>query len=156
VVEPTRKPGRLRNGVNSRLPGWTDSNAHDPGIMLLELFAYLADWLAQHADAIAGEAYLAARRRGSKLQAQSRLQVEVDGEGWQRVSSLEASGPDDPHYLVERRHDGATVVRFGDGERGRRPPTDGDVRVAYRRRSRFVSLQMQPGRVVIHSDWRGK
>src|SRR5688572_30314131 len=60
--------------------------------MLLELFAYLADWLAQHADAIAGEAYLAARRRGSKLQAQSRLQVEVDGEGWQRVSSLEASG----------------------------------------------------------------
>jgi hypothetical protein len=44
-------------------PEWTDRNDHDPGIALLELFAYLGDALSYYQDAIAAEARLRTRRR---------------------------------------------------------------------------------------------
>jgi hypothetical protein len=41
---------------------WTDFNRSDPGVALLELFAYVADALASYQDAIAAEQQLRRRR----------------------------------------------------------------------------------------------
>lgn len=147
MVEHRHELDRLLDAARAELRDWTDSNEHDPSITLLELMAYVAEMLADRADAVANEAYLAGARRGPHAW------VEVDGARWERVSNLYGSGPDDPHYLVERRDDGATTIEFGDGEHGRRPPTGAGIRVACRRPSRFVSVDMQEGRVVIDSDW---
>lgn len=43
-----------------------------------------------------------------------------------------ASGAEDDHVRVSRRADGSTVVVFGDGVHGRRPPSGGLVTVTYR------------------------
>lgn len=155
-MEPRHELNRLLDDAKAELRGWIDSNAHDPGITLLEVLAYFGDRLAYYADAVANEAYLAGARRGSERHVEPELQVEIDGMRWKRVGSLEASGSDDPHFVASRREDGATVVQFGDGEHGRRPPTGGDIRVKYRRRSRFVSVEMQQGRVLIDTDWNAQ
>ena len=42
---------------------WTDYSGHDPGIALVELFAYLADVLSSYEEQIAAEARLKTRRR---------------------------------------------------------------------------------------------
>ena len=42
---------------------WTDAAENDPGITLLELFAYLADQLAYRQEQVAAEARLRTRRR---------------------------------------------------------------------------------------------
>jgi hypothetical protein len=44
-------------------PDWPDKRVHDPGITLIELFAYAADQLSAHADQVAAEARLRTRRR---------------------------------------------------------------------------------------------
>ncbi len=42
---------------------WTDRSDSDPGIMLLELFAFLAEVLSYRQEQIAAEARLRTRRR---------------------------------------------------------------------------------------------
>ena len=42
---------------------WTDRNENDPGILLVELLAYLADALSAYQDQLAAEARLKTRRR---------------------------------------------------------------------------------------------
>ena len=49
--------------ARAQSPDWTDFNRSDPGVTLLELFAYLGDMLAYYQDAAAAEARLATRRR---------------------------------------------------------------------------------------------
>ena len=52
--------------VAQRNPSWVERNAADPGIALLELFAYEGDHLSYMQDAVANEAYLdTARQRES-------------------------------------------------------------------------------------------
>src|SRR5215218_113000 len=40
------------------LPSWTDRNESDFGVVLIELFAYVADLLSYYQDRVANEAYL--------------------------------------------------------------------------------------------------
>ena len=51
------------------------------------------------------------------------VSLRVDGIAWARVQTLESAESDDHVYAVSRADDGALVVQFGDGERGRRLPT---------------------------------
>ena len=44
-----------------RLPQWTDRSESDFGVVLIELFAYVADILSYYQDRVANEAYLATR-----------------------------------------------------------------------------------------------
>ena len=44
-------------------PDWSDRRAHDPGITLVELIAYVADQLSAYADQVAAEARLRTWRR---------------------------------------------------------------------------------------------
>jgi hypothetical protein len=65
--------------------------------------------------------------------AQSTLQVWVNNLRWQEVSSLLAAGPADRVYTTSVEATGHTVVRFGDGTRGSRPPTgQANIRAVYR------------------------
>ena len=138
---------RLVGRARAELRDWTDSTEHDPGIALLELFAYVGDMLAAYQDLIAGEAHLGGVRRRP-----AGIRVEVDGERWREVSSLLHSAPGDHHY-VTTEEDGGTVVQFGDGEHGRRPSAGSEIRVRYRSGNGFTSVLLQEGRVVIDADW---
>jgi len=49
----------LRNRLARYAPEWTDRNGGDPGVTLLQLFAFLADSLSASQDRISEEAYIA-------------------------------------------------------------------------------------------------
>ncbi len=77
-------------------PGWTERNAADLGVTLVELLAYIGDELSYRQDAVATEAYLATARSRISLRRHARLvDYELD-EGanacaWIRV--IVAGGP---------------------------------------------------------------
>ena len=45
-----------------RVPGWTERSEADLGIVLVEILAYVADYLSYYQDAVATEAYLGTAR----------------------------------------------------------------------------------------------
>lgn len=137
---------RLVETARAELRRWTDAPDHDPGIALAELLALLGDTLSEYADVIGAESFLGSRARLD-------VRVAIDGKAWRRVTSLAESGPRDPHYVVTVVEDGATVIEFGDGVHGRRPPARGAIRVSYRSGRRHESVTLQQGRVVLDTDW---
>jgi hypothetical protein len=145
--ETTVELDRLVNKLRADLREWTDTQHHDPGIALVELLAYIGDTISSYAERIANESYLGGSGRRA-----SRLRVAVDGEPWREVASLAESGPEDRHYVVNVCDDGATLIEFGDGVHGRRPPDGGSVRVRYRTGRHYTSVQMQRGRVILDQD----
>ncbi len=44
--------------ARQKLPEWTDHSANDPGVVLLELFAYMGDLILYYQDRIANESFL--------------------------------------------------------------------------------------------------
>lgn len=167
-------PARLEELVDrarTDLRDWTDWNAHDPGVTMLELFAYVAELLGTYSESVAAEAHLGDGRR--RWQAPPRenvarqgahhdavegavgvadhVEVAVDAEPWQQVADLANSRAEDRHYVVNRR-DGTSVVEFGDGVHGRRPSSDSSIGVRYRRARTYASVLLQEGRVTIDAD----
>ena len=55
------------------MPGWTERHAPDLGIALVEVLAYVGDYLSYHQDAVATEAYLATARRRISVRRHARL-----------------------------------------------------------------------------------
>lgn len=98
-------------------PDWSDRYDSDPGIPLLELFAFLMSGLLLGAVA-------------RRLLPASTLRVTVDGEEWHEVECLAEAGPDDSVYRVEPE---TGSIEFGDGVHGRLPQTGAKVRTRYRR-----------------------
>src|SRR5206468_1474717 len=54
-------------------PEWTERHAADIGITLVELVAYVADYLAYRQDAVATEAYLGTARKRVSVRRHARL-----------------------------------------------------------------------------------
>lgn len=54
-------------------PRWQERNAADIGVMLVELLAYVGDYLSYRQDAIAGEAYITTARLRTSLRRHARL-----------------------------------------------------------------------------------
>ena len=80
--------------------------------------------------------------------------LQIDGETWHRVTSLENSGSNDRHFVLTKEENGATTVRFGDGKHGAKLPAGTDrVVAAYRSSKRFVAVVQKPGRVIVDNDW---
>ena len=71
---------------------------------------------------------------------------------WTAVSDFEQSGPEDRHYQIRVGNEGQVEITFGDGERGRRPPTGHTMCLAYRFGRRFEGVRMQQGRVLLDLD----
>ena len=132
---------RARTGLRD----WTDTAGSDPGVALLELFAFVGDLLTSHAERLAAEAHPGGGHR-------QEIEVEVDGHPWHQVTDLAGSGAEDPHYLVSRRDDGASVIEFGDGVHGRRPPANNSIGVRYRHAGAYSSVLLQQGRVILDTD----
>ncbi len=66
--------------------------------------------------------------------AASTLELRVNGLLWKEVRSLYEAGPRDRVYTARQQEDGSTVVEFGDGVNGARPPTGREnVTAAYRK-----------------------
>lgn len=55
------------------MPQWKERNAADPGIALVELLAYVGDYLSYQQDAVATEAYLGTARRRISVRRHARL-----------------------------------------------------------------------------------
>ena len=104
---------------------WYDSDTQDPGVMLVDLFAFVGDLLSQYEERLVDDAYLGTSGR-------ARIAITVGGLPWREVASLQGAGPDDAVYVVSRQDNGSATVRFGDGQTGRRPPTGDRVSAAYR------------------------
>ncbi|MEO6412136.1 MAG: phage baseplate assembly protein V [Pedococcus sp.] len=119
---------------------------------LLELFAYVGELLSRHADEIAGEAYLGAGGRHRSAGRRHSFELEVGGQRWHQVTDLADSGAEDGHYVVSRRDDGASVIEFGDGVHGQRPPANGSIGMRYRQGGGYASVLLQRGRVIIDTD----
>jgi len=121
--------------VKRELP-WYEGNVQDPGITLLELFAFLGDAVLQYQQETADEAYLRSHRRWGlilhNVLGTSPLAMTVDGSPWREVVSLERYGPGDAVYVANREADGSVTMRFGDGQHGRRPPAGAQVAATYR------------------------
>ncbi|HEX7843732.1 MAG TPA: putative baseplate assembly protein, partial [Kofleriaceae bacterium] len=61
------------------LPSWTDRGENDFGVVLIEMFAYVADILAYYQDRVANEAYLAtATQRRSVIELLRLIDYQVD------------------------------------------------------------------------------
>ena len=61
------------------------------------------------------------------------VSVTVAGERWRQVPDLASAGPTDRFYELSLEDDGSLHIRFGDGNRGARPPA-GEVLVRARYR----------------------
>lgn len=108
--------------VRREVPGY-HGHQEDLGLTLIDLFAFLADSLADYQSRLADEAY---------LETGPRLAIAVDASPWREVAAFEGSGPGDAVYVVDRGADGSATVRFGDGRHGRRPPDGAHVSATYR------------------------
>ena len=79
--------------------------------------------------------------------------LEVGADLWERVATLESSGPEDRHYTTQEDEQGRTVVTFGDGVRGARLPSGAQIVTAtYDTRGRYGRVVLQVGRVELDSD----
>ena len=54
-------------------PGWVERNTADFGMVMVELLAYLGDYLSYYQDAIANEAYLGTARQRVSVRRHARL-----------------------------------------------------------------------------------
>ena len=123
--------------VRRYAPSWTARTDEDPGIILVDLFTWLADVVTEYQDRIADEAALSTSRRLGvvmhHLLSDASVVVTVDGVRWQPMAVWTQTTPGDRAYVVETRADGTTTVVFGDGRVGARPPADGsEVTATYR------------------------
>ena len=59
--------------LSARVPEWTERNAADLGVAIVEVLAYVADYLSYTQDAVATEAYLDTARRRSSVRRHLRL-----------------------------------------------------------------------------------
>jgi len=60
------------------------------------------------------------------------ITVEVDGQAWTRVESLKRARPGESAFTISFADDGIGELRFGDGQRGLKPPANATVKVTYR------------------------
>jgi hypothetical protein len=142
----------LVHRARTELRDWTDTPESDPGVALLELFAFVGDLLSGYSDQVAAEAYLGSGTRHGSAGRRNEFEVEVDGHPWRQVTDLAGSAAEDHHYVVSRRDDGASVIEFGDGVHGQRPPSSSSIGVRYRQGGGYWSVLMQQGRVTLDSD----
>jgi hypothetical protein len=123
----------LLSAADADVPAWTDQRDGDPGVTIVELFAFLGEQLATRAHALPANAReqlsaVAARLDSVVEPADQGVSVHVEGERWHRVASLADCAPGDHAYVVS--DDGR--VSFGDGEHGRRPAAGAHVFVSWR------------------------
>lgn len=114
------------------MPDWRERHVPDLGITLIELFAYVGDYLSYYQDAVATEAYLDTARRRISVRRHARLVDYVLHEGcnartWvtlqvsQDLKGEHALKPDD-FYLITDPGNAATSIVLDHTKLPRTPP----------------------------------
>ncbi len=86
------------------MPGWQESHIPDIGIMLVEVLAYVGDYLSYYQDAVATEAYLGTARRRISVRRHARLVDYAMHEGCNSRAWLCLSlQPAVPSYAIKPR-----------------------------------------------------
>ena len=76
------------------------------------------------------------------------INLEINKQQWLAVTDFGNSSPNDRHYVVHVDSDSSTVITFGDGVHGARPPSDTQtIRVQYRRGGGYSGVAQQQGRI---------
>jgi hypothetical protein len=105
------------------MPAWSERNAADVGTAVVELFAYVGDYLSYYQDAVAAEAYLGTSRRRISVRRHARLvdYFVSDGcnaRGWVAVDVDAGSGADGAtlpeHTVLLTGEGGGTTVTTAD------------------------------------------
>lgn len=81
------------------------------------------------------------------------LSLLVDDQEWRPVRSLSRSAPEDAHFVPVIDSQGELSIRFGDGKRGRRPPSGETIRLVFNVESRYSGVRLQQGNVLIDQDF---
>jgi hypothetical protein len=116
---------------------------------LLEALAEQADRMAGYLDRLYEEAFVGTAGG-------ARVGLLVDDVPWVRVSDFDHSGPEDRHYAVAVGEDGRASVRFGDGERGQRPPAGGKLELRYGRGKGELSVVVTPDGLTVSGQPSGQ
>src|SRR5262249_26827323 len=112
------------------MPGWKERNPSDLGIALVELLAYIGDYLSYQQDAVATESYIGTARRRASVRRHARLVDYFMSDGsnarvWIRVVAaqgvngvvLKRRFPDDPDgrptQVLTRALDELPFIPFG-------------------------------------------
>lgn len=78
------------------------------------------------------------------IRKEAKIELEVNGELWLRVSSLNKSAPDDKHYIIRIDDDGTINIIFGDGKRGAIPLTGtNNIKVTYPVGKSYSGVRLQ-------------
>lgn len=94
--------------IPSKLPKWTDRSEADFGIVLIEIFAYMADILSYYQDRIANESFLATAQERRSVLEHLRLI------GYEMETASPASAMLTLSFTVENARTGSVKIEQGD------------------------------------------
>jgi hypothetical protein len=120
----------LNHTMSAHAPGWTDRNDADPGITILQLFAFLSENLLYRGP-VEGGASAAARTIHAldRYVDQEPIAVHVNGEPWRKVDTLTDAERNAPVFTFD---ESTGTIRFGDGVHGRVPEGGSIISARYR------------------------
>lgn len=90
--------------VASRFPEWTESNDSDPGVTLLDLFAWLTEYLSHSLSAANPRSRLAARRLVAAASALANDKSDSDAETLLRVNYFDGQLLDADDFRTEQNY----------------------------------------------------
>jgi len=94
------------------------------------------------------------KKKTKRRPAGIKVELQIAGELWRQVPTLETAGPEDRVFVTSTNPNGTTTVLFGDGTNGARLPTGtNNIAATYRPSKRFTAVVMQQGRVILDKDW---
>jgi hypothetical protein len=94
------------------MPNWQERNPSDLGIALVELFAYVGDYLSYQQDAVATEAYIGTARRRSSVRRHARLVDYPMHDGRNARSFVYLRVDDSVDGLVLKKGDGKETTKL--------------------------------------------
>lgn len=101
--------------LSATLPAWQERHAPDLGIAIVEMLAYVADYLSYYQDAVATEAYLGTARQRISVRRHARLLDYVLHEGCNARAWVHCRVPDDKNARPVRLEPSAVMfVAVGD------------------------------------------
>ena len=93
------------------------------------------------------------RTNSKKFQNKLKINLEVNGELWHRVSNLNDSASDENHYAVKIDDERNAVIIFGDGKHGARLPTGKNIKVTFYPNKYYPGVRLQQGVPQVDNDW---
>ena len=93
------------------MPQWTERHAADLGVALVELLAFVGDYLSYQQDAVATEAYLGTARRRVSVRRHARLVDYSMHDGCNARTWVQVRVRDDVNDLLLRRSTGTNITK---------------------------------------------